>query len=632
MISDPLEVLKKFWGYDAFRPLQEDIILNVLNKKDTLALLPTGGGKSICFQVPALAFNYGVCVVISPLIALMKDQVFQLKRRGIPATAIYSGMSYREIDILLENAVQGAYRFLYVSPERLQTPLFQERCKQMKINLLAIDEAHCISQWGYDFRPPYLQIAELRSNLSKLPVIALTATATDQVKDDIVDKLDLREPVIFIKSFERKNLIYGVRQTDHKETKLIQTLQKVKGTAIVYVRNRKKTREIALILQRAGIPATFYHGGLDPVQREKHQELWMSGKMAVVVATNAFGMGIDKPDVRLVAHLDLPETLEDYYQEAGRAGRDEREAYAVIFTHPSDEEQLRIRVNGSHPSIATIKRTYQALGNYFKVAVGASNGVAYPINLVAFTKSFNLDLMETYLSLRKMHEQGILFLNESFGRFSQFMFTTSHEKVYEFEVYHADSESVIKALLRIYGGELYQELSGISESKIASISGKSVVQVKQVLEFLHKSNMAIYEPLQNQPTISFVEHRYDAQNLPLDEKTLTWRRDLALQKSEQVIRYIKQQKSCRTQFLLDYFGEEKKERCGYCDNCKQFGLTDKEIEEKINQYICDEPISVEVLVSRFHDVEEEKVIQIVRRLIDRGVMELKNDFLRLVSR
>ncbi|MEM1137932.1 MAG: ATP-dependent DNA helicase RecQ, partial [Bacteroidota bacterium] len=449
------KILYQYWKYTTFRSLQEEIIQAVLAGKDTLALLPTGGGKSICFQVPALA-KEGVCIVISPLIALMKDQVYQLNTRGIEAKAIYAGMSQREIDITLDNAIYGNIKFLYVSPERLKTEIFITRAAKMNISLLAIDEAHCISQWGYDFRPPYLELMQFRELIPNVPCIALTATATEVVKNDIQDKLGFDQNAgFFQKSFARENLSYSVYYEEDKEKRMLEILSKVAGSAIVYVRSRKRTKHFADFLRARKISASFYHAGLSNEERARRQDDWINNRTRVIVATNAFGMGIDKPDVRIVIHLDLPDNLEAYYQEAGRAGRDERKAFAVLLYNHNDIKQLKENIEISHPSIDKLKKVYQAVANYLKIAVGSGYLESYDFDLDDFVNTFKLPYLETYHALKKLEEQDFIQFNESFYAPSRLTIALSHDKLYEFQVANKEADKLIKILLRVYGAEIY---------------------------------------------------------------------------------------------------------------------------------------------------------------------------------
>lgn len=579
-------ILKSVFGYDEFRPVQLDIVLSALEGRDCLALLPTGGGKSICFQVPALA-KEGICVVISPLIALMKDQVDNLRKKGILAAAIYSGMGKREIDTVLDNCIYGNYKFLYVSPERLKTEIFIERFKRMKVNLLAVDEAHCISQWGYDFRPPYLEIALIREYHPDVPCLALTASATLQVKADIMEKLQLKSPAVFVRSFSRKNLSYSVRLAENKLEKSIEILQKVPGTAIVYVRNRKGTKEIASILNQMGISATFYHAGLNNEVRESRQNEWKKNQVRVMVATNAFGMGIDKPDVRVVIHLDLPENLENYYQEAGRAGRDEKKAYAVLITHQQDLQVLEERAAMAYPPADFLKKVYQSLANYYRMAVGSGMMSSFDFDLAIFTGTYNLEVLMTYNALKVLQEEGLLELNESFFSPSTLKFMVDQSKLYEFQIANAKLDSLIKILLRTYGGELFVEFLKIQESKLAKSMTLSERDLIKMLEYMDQVGVISYNKRKDQPQITFLTERFDAGKLPLNLKRIEERRLNAITKANAMIAYVNNDKVCRANQISYYFGEVSDYFCGICDVCisKKKG-TDKggeQVRKKIIQ-------------------------------------------------
>ncbi|MGB3616575.1 MAG: RecQ family ATP-dependent DNA helicase, partial [Catalinimonas sp.] len=492
-------ILKQYWGYDRFRPLQEEIIRSVLGGRDTLALLPTGGGKSVCFQVPALARD-GLCLVVSPLIALMKDQVEQLRRRRVPAYALYSGIHPREIDVTLDNCVWGRAKFLYVSPERLQTDLLRERLKKMRVNLLAVDEAHCVSQWGYDFRPPYLEIGAFRDEfLADVPCVALTATATPAVRDDIADKLHLRDPAAFRKSFARANLSYSCFEEEDKRRRLLQILRNVPGTSVVYVRNRRRTREVAENLRQHQITADFYHAGLSVEERGRRQDAWLHNRTRVMVATNAFGMGIDKPDVRTVVHLDLPDSLEAYYQEAGRAGRDQKKAYAVALYDGQDLHELDRRAGQAYPAPEVLRRVYQALANYCKVAVGSSELASYELDLGAFQKAYQLPPVETYHALKRLEQEGLLQFNESFHQPSRLWLQVDNKSLYEFQVAHRHLDTVIKLLLRAYGGELFGQFVNVDERQIAHHLRTEVPTVQKLLAGLQAQGVAVYEPRSDRP-------------------------------------------------------------------------------------------------------------------------------------
>ncbi|MBS9523927.1 RecQ family ATP-dependent DNA helicase [Litoribacter ruber] len=568
MKTKALSVLKQVYGFDDFRPMQEDIVLSVAGGQDTLALLPTGGGKSICFQVPAL-MKEGICIVVSPLIALMKDQVDNLRKKGVLAVAVYSGMRKREIDTVLDNCIYGNYRFLYVSPERLKTELFRERVKQMKVNMIAVDEAHCISQWGYDFRPPYLEIAELREIHPKVPVIALTASATDVVQQDILEKLKMVKPKVFKKSFARANLSYSVRMVENKEEKAFEILQKIPGSAIVYLRNRKATKQVSQALSYMGISATFYHAGLDNATREARQQDWITGKVRVIVATNAFGMGIDKPDVRTVIHLDLPENLENYYQEAGRAGRDEKKAYAVLLANEKDLQILAERAEKSYPPIEFLKRVYQCLANYYRIAVGSNMMSSFDFDISKFTDTYNLEVLSTYNALKVLQEENLIELTESFFVPSTLHFLVNHGKLYEFQVSYGKLDPLIKVLLRTYGGELFVEYLRIHENKLAQALKIPEQEVVRQLEQMDNLGILAYNKRKDQPQVTFLTARMDAGKLPLNQKRIAERRENARQKAQAITAYTKQDRICRTVQLQNYFGEDTEKECGVCDVCVQ---------------------------------------------------------------
>jgi ATP-dependent DNA helicase RecQ len=629
-LSKPKEILQQYWGHTSFRPMQEDIINAVLSGKDVLALLPTGGGKSVCFQVPALLRD-GVCVVVTPLIALMKDQVNQLKKRNIPAIAIYSGMSTREIDMSLDNCVYGNVKFLYISPERLKTELFLERVKKMKVCLLAIDEAHCISQWGYDFRPPYLEIAQFRKILPGINVVALTATATREVKEDIQQKLEFTQGVVFQKSFVRENLSYAVREDEGKERKLVEALERVPGSAIVYVRSRKKTKEIALLLLKKGIKADFYHAGLDNETRAQKQEAWTVGNIRVMVATNAFGMGIDKPDVRLVVHMDLPDSLEAYYQEAGRAGRDENTAYALVICHQQDIDDLTNRVLMNYPSIEFLRKVYQCLANYYKMAVGSSQMTSYDFLIDDFCQSFRLNTVEAYQAIKKLEEEGFVQLNESFYASSKLVFNLDHQKLYEFQIAHAKFDLIIKAVLRLYGGELFAHFCHISEFQVARLLNISVKEVVLALTALHNMDVVFYDPQKDKPQLTFLTPRLDANKLPINIEKMNFRKERDLAKAQAVIDYVKTSARCRTQMLLEYFDELTDLHCGVCDFCveqkrqEKVGAVYEKIYQKIRLVLMDHPVGVEELMQEMKAFRKNEVAEVVRKMIDCGEIKYQDD-------
>ena len=622
-------ILKQYWGYDQFRPMQEEIIESVLSGHDTLALLPTGGGKSICFQVPAL-MREGVCIVISPLIALMKDQVEQLRKRKISAVAIYSGMSRREIDFTLDNCVYGNVKFLYVSPERLKTDIFLERAQRMHLGLIAIDEAHCISQWGYDFRPPYLEIADFRALFPDMNLIALTATATREVKQDIQDKLAFTDARLFQKSFARANLSYSVRKVENKEAKLLEILRKIPGTGVIYVRSRKRTQSISDWLRRQKISADYYHAGLDNSQRARKQEEWISGKTRIIVATNAFGMGIDKPDVRLVVHVDLPDNLEAYYQEAGRAGRDEKKAYAVILYDDNDVENLLRRIETTHPRLENIRQVYQYLANYYRIAVGSSHMASYDFEMDDFIKTYKLSPAPTYYALQRLEEHGLIQLSEAFFSPSRLHILIDHTEMYKFQVSHADLEGLTKALLRIYGGELYASYVTISEKELARELKTPAATIRQKLKRLSEMEVVAYNEQKDKPQITFMTPRYDAGRIPISAKELEQKKSLYEKKVKSVIRYTTHEHRCRTQLLLEYFDEISYERCGICDICvarkkgesqQRSVLTQQEFEEQrklIKKFLSNSPTSPERLVDSLQPKNEKLMYESLRLLLDQG--------------
>ncbi|WP_246164492.1 RecQ family ATP-dependent DNA helicase [Xanthovirga aplysinae] len=614
------QVLKKVWGYDRFRPLQEEIINAVMEGNDVLAILPTGGGKSVCFQVPALVME-GICIVVSPLIALMKDQVEQLKKRGISASAVYSGMSRREIDIVLDNCVYGGVKFLYVSPERLQTEILKERVKKMQVSLLAVDEAHCISQWGYDFRPPYLEIADFRELIPTAKLIALTASATPKVQKDIQEKLKFQRSKVFQRSFARPNLSYSVRFEEHKEGKLMEILAKVPGSAIVYVRSRKRTQLLANYLIRSGIVADYYHAGLSNEVRNRKQEDWVQDKLRVIVATNAFGMGIDKANVRTVIHMDLPDTLEAYYQEAGRAGRDDRKAFAVMLYHKKDVEELRERILQAYPSVDVLRRVYQSLANYYKIAVGSSQLASYDFVLDDFIETFGFNRNEVYYSIKKLSEEGLIQLNESFFQPSRVHITVDHQKLYEFQLFNETYDSFIKALLRIYGGEMFSTYSSISERQLSLFLKIPIYEVKQKLKYLEQIGIISYDQQKDKPQLTFITPRFETSRLPLDIRKINGRKHQDIEKSEAVIAYVEQKNRCRTQLLSEYFGELKADKCGVCDFCVEEKRRGEFVDEEslrisILEMVKQQPLLPEELTGKLENFSQEVVIESIRKLLD----------------
>jgi len=621
-----IEILQKYWGYPAFRPLQQDIITAALDGKDTLALLPTGGGKSICFQVPAMV-KEGICIVVSPLIALMKDQVENLKSKGIEAIAIYAGMGKREIDILLDNCIYGKIKFLYLSPERLLSELVRVRISYMNVNLIAVDEAHCISQWGYDFRPPYLELAKLRELLPGVPVLALTATATEFVRKDIVEKLEMIDAQVFVKSFARDNLSYVVFDQEDKYKKLIDICRNVKGTGLVYVRNRRETAEVSNFINRNHIKADFYHAGLERDVRFKKQEDWKENKTRIMVATNAFGMGIDKADVRFVIHLDLPESLEAYYQEAGRAGRDEKRSYAVLLANKADVQMLESRYLESYPTADDIRKTYHYLGNYFQLAFGAGEGLTFPFDLVDFCKRFNLSVIRTMSVLKFLEHDGYLTFTESVFLPSRLMFVAGHEDVYRFQIENRAFDSLIKTIQRSYGGA-FDGFVKINESDLAKRTGSSFKEMHLLLNKLHELELINYIPQTDQPQLQYVRARVDMDHFDVDTKYLLFRKELIHSQVHGVTQYTSLNK-CRSIQLLEYFGELNAAKCGNCDIClaekrtENAGQLQDEMEYEIVSLLQQHALDLDSLMGALKTGEENGRLDTIRALLDSG--KIKTD-------
>ena len=624
------QVLTKYWGFASFRPLQEDIIRSVAEGKDTLALMPTGGGKSITFQVPAIA-REGICLVITPLIALMKDQVNRLNSLEIKSMAIHSGMSREEIDIALDNCIYGDYKFIYISPERIATQIFQTRLQRMEINLVAVDEAHCISQWGYDFRPSYLKIASIRDLIpASVPFLALTASATPAVIDDILDRLKFRGKNILKTSFERKNISYLVRKAEDKGTYLIKTLHKVKGSGIVYVRSRKKSKEIAELLVANGISADFYHAGLPVELRDKKQISWTAGETRVIVATNAFGMGIDKSEVRFVVHWDIPDSIEEYFQESGRVGRDNKPAWAVLLYSPSDKKRLEDSLKRKFPPLEKIKDIYEALCNHLNVPVGSGKDNVYDFNMADFVSKFRLPVIETYNSLTLLQREGYVEFTEEINNPSRVHFIVGRDDLYKFQVANESFDGFIKLLLRSYTG-MFSEFVAINEETLSRKSALTRDNIYRFLVKLSSLNIIKYIPGKKTSLIIFTEERLDRKALMISPENYLQVREKHIFRIGKMIDYAEFNTKCRSVTLLDYFGEEA-DRCGICDVCRERNELDLSkyefdlILDEIKEALTGRKADARELVSKVSHPEEE-VIKVIRWLLDHNKLIMDDQHL-----
>lgn len=605
------QILQQHWGYPSFRPLQEDIIRAVLDGKDVLALLPTGGGKSLCFQVPALAGD-GICLVISPLIALMKDQVQNLKRKGIPALSIYSGMSFLEVKKTLQNAIHGNYKFLYISPERLETKLFLEYLPAMSISLIAVDEAHCVSQWGYDFRPPYLRISNLREHLPGVPVLALTASATKQVQDDICDKLAFNKThQRFQQSFERPNLSYSAFNVPSKQNKLLEILNNVKGTAIVYCKSRKHTKDIADLLRLRNINADFYHAGLSNEERSRKQESWINNSIRVIVCTNAFGMGIDKPDVRVVVHYDVPDCLENYYQEAGRAGRDGKRAYAVLLYNERELYDLQQQSAIRFPDKEVIRKLYTDIMNHLQVPAGSGEGVSYDFDLAVFSQAFKTDALTAMYGIKALEQEGIFVFSDSFFKPSTVVFTCAKEALNDLEVQQPLLDGMVKALLRSYEG-VFDFPAPVNESSLAAFTKQTKDNVIRQLLQLHSFGIIAYQPQKDKPQLTLLQNRMYADSYIVNLENYLLRKSLFEERVKAMCSFAGNSMECRSKQIASYFNAPVEKSCGICDNCinqKEIKIDKAEFEEiasHIAQRVAGGSISLADLIGQFSTTKKEK--------------------------
>lgn len=616
------DILKKYWGFDEFRNPQDLIIQNILQKKHTLALLPTGGGKSICFQVPTMMMK-GCCVVISPLIALMKDQVNNLKKREISAALIDSGMSYRQVNITIENAQNGAYKFLYISPERLQSSSFVEKLVHVNICLFAIDEAHCISQWGYDFRPSYLKIADIREKVGyDIPFVALTASATPEVQEDIIQNLKLENCEKFSISFERKNLSYSCIEIENKNEKLLHILSKIQGSAIVYARNRALTVEISKFLQANKVSADFYHAGLHYLQREQKQLAWTENRIRVIVATNAFGMGIDKPNVRAVVHFDIPENLESYYQEAGRAGRDGEKSFATILYHNHDLDDLESRMESEFPTLDELAVTYQKLTNFYQLAVGEISD-NFDFDIEQFCRIYELKILQTYKVLKQLEFLGFIQFNEAFYA-PPSLFVPNQTNLYTFQIENSKFDIIIKSILRLYGGGVFSNYMAISEKKIAQLSNTEEENIKKFLKYLDGINLAVYVPQIDKPQINFLGYRHDVKEIFAQKLIYNAKMMKAKTKFEAIRNYVLG-KECRTKSILNYFGEQHYSECGNCDIClekkrKPLDYYYEEYKNQILKALEKGEISVNDFTAKITSFQKDVFLHTIQKMLDENLI------------
>ena len=627
------EILKQYWGYDSFRDLQEEIITSIGEGKDTLGLMPTGGGKSITFQVPALAQS-GLCIVITPLIALMKDQVQNLRKRGIKALAIYSGMTRQEIVTALENCIFGDYKFLYISPERLDTEIFRIKLRSMKVSMITVDESHCISQWGYDFRPAYLKIAEIRELLPGVPVLALTATATPEVVKDIQSRLNFREENVFRMSFERKNLAYIVRKTDNKTGELLHILKRIDGSAIIYVRNRRRTKEITELLMQEGITANFYHAGLDNAVKDLRQKRWQNGEIRVMVATNAFGMGIDKPDVRIVLHIDLPDSPEAYFQEAGRAGRDGLKAYAVILYAKSDKMTLHKRVADTFPEKEYILQVYEHLQYYYQMAMGDGFQCIREFNLEEFCRKFKYFPVPVDSALKILTQAGYLEYTDEQDNASRILFTIRRDELYKLREMGTEAETLIQTILRSYTG-VFTDYAYISEDTLAIRTGLTRQQIYNILVTLTKRRIVDYIPHKKTPYIIYTRERLELRYLHIPASVYEERKARYEARIKAMEEYVTSESVCRSRMLLRYFGEKNEHNCKQCDVCLNRHETDclpedsfREMRKQILELLTRKSLPPAGIANAI-EAEREDISRVIQYLLEEGELKMQDGMLHI---
>lgn len=627
------EILKQYWGYDSFRGIQEEIIKSIGEGRDTLGLMPTGGGKSITFQVPALAKD-GLCIVITPLIALMKDQVQNLRQRGIKAVAIYSGMTRQEILIALENCIFGNYKFLYISPERLDTDIFKQKLRAMKVNMITVDESHCISQWGYDFRPAYLKIADIRELLPGIPLLALTATATPDVVQDIQSRLKFREKNVFRMSFERKNLAYIVRKTDNKTAELLHILRKMPGSAIIYVRSRRRTKETTELLTHEGITADFYHAGLDNAVKDIRQKRWQNGECRVMVATNAFGMGIDKPDVRLVIHLDLPDSPEAYFQEAGRAGRDGEKAYAVILYSKSDKVTLHKRIPDTFPDKDYIKKVYEHLQYYYQMAMGDGLGCTKEFNLEEFCRKFKHFPVPADSALKILTQAGYIEYTDEQDNASRIIFTIRRDELYKLREMGNETEALVQTILRSYTG-LFTDYAYISETALSLRTGLTRQQIYNVLMSLSKRRIIDYIPRKKTPYIIYTRERVELNHLHISPTVYEERKKRYEARIRAMVDYVTSETACRSRMLLRYFGEKNENNCGQCDVCLSGHAahelptdTFEKLKKKLSAILQEQALTPAEVAEKI-ETDRDLLAQVIQYLLEEGEIKIKDGILSI---
>ncbi|MGH2642995.1 MAG: RecQ family ATP-dependent DNA helicase [Chitinophagaceae bacterium] len=625
-MTGPAEILYRYWGFKTFRPLQREVIESIMEGKDTLALMPTGGGKSLCFQVPALC-KEGICLVITPLISLMKDQVENLRSKHIPALAVHSGMSGKEVEKAFKNVLYGNFKLLYLSPERLQTSLFLDYISDLKVSLITVDEAHCISQWGYDFRPAYLQIGKLREHLSDTPILAITATATKIVREDIQEKLNFRKKNILVKSFFRENLSYTVFSEQTKLNKTIDILNKVPGSSIIFCKSRRRTKEIASYLTQSGLSADFYHAGLETEDRNRRQEAWITNQHRIMVCTNAFGMGIDKPDVRTVIHYDVPESPEAYYQEAGRAGRDGKRSFCVLLYNAHELKILEENIEIHYPPLEKIKEVYRAIVSYLQIPAGGGEGIYYDFDLADFTKTFHLNILLVTHILKIMEQEEILTYTESVFLPSRICFTGSKTELSCFENENITLEPMIKCLLRTYGG-IFNNYINVSEKQVGGILKLSEKEVVLQWNELQRNGILDFQKRKDKPQIYFLSERFVVDDLHLDMKRIHTRKK-AYEKRVQSIRYYTENNEiCRSKVLLNYFDEKESLPCGICDVClrkrqqMQLSRQKQVIYQEIKEHLKDGPQAVHELVSEYSSLKKESALLVLREMIDEEKIQI----------